>query len=400
MIDRVNDHTTNGCAAGHFAVAALCVLSLIPVVGHSLECTDETPYAGPATRAGDAATLLPKTGIDRRTEAAQTMPVELADTLDREFEALLEKTEAPAASIAVWSPLHGHWSQSSGIPEGASERFWWASVGKLVTGTLILQLVEDGRLSLDDTIDRWFPDYPLAAEIMVDDLLLHRGGVFSFQADKKLNRQRGYKSPDKLLAVSAGHGPDFCPGSNWHYSNTGYLMLGLIVEAVEGDSLSALVHARIVEPLGLESLRLVTPDDDNGLIVPPASKPPTEAREIASLLGAGAIVATARDMLTLLDAVLSGRFYDDATRGKVFATLYPMFGSSMYYGRGVMLIEVPDPGAPTIWLGHMGGSEGAKTVLIYDTERDTYVALALNKAAPGEAIVNHLLKTLDGLSLN
>ncbi len=396
MIERVNEHANKGRAAKRAAIAALYVLSLTPVFGHTLECVDETPYTGPAKRAGDAATLLPAGGIDLRTNLAQTMPVELADTLDREFAALLKKTEAPAASVAVWSPVHGHWSQSSGIPEGASERFWWASVGKLVTATLVLQLVDGGRLSLDDTIDRWFPDYPLAAQITVDDLLLHRGGVFSFQADKKLNRQRGYQSPDKLLKVSARHGPDFCPGSNWHYSNTGYLMLGLVVEAVEGESLSTLVHSRIAKPLGLESLRLVTADDNNDLIVPPANDPPTGVREIASLMGAGAVVATARDMLVLLEAVLTGRFYDNAMRARAVETLYPMFGSSMHYGRGVMLIDVPDPEVPTSWLGNVGGSPDSKAVLVYDTTRKTYVALVLNKAAPGEAIVNGLLKTLDG----
>ena len=386
--------------AARLAIGTLCMLGFVPAVVHALDCTDGPSYEGPAARDGSADTLLPTASIDLHSGPRDSMAAESVEAMDRQFAALLEKTDAAAASVAVWSPAHGYWSQSSGIRQGASERFWWASVGKLVTGTLVLKLVEDGRLSLDDTIEQWFPDYPLAAWITVDDLLLHRGGVFSFQADRQLDRTRGYKSPDKLLKVSAGHGADFCPGSNWHYSNTGYLMLGLIVEAVEGESLSALVHIQIAEPLGLESLRLVTADDKNELIVTPASNPPTEVPEIASLMGAGAVVATAGDMLLLLDAVLTGRFYSVTTRGKAFETLYPMFGSDMHYGRGVMLIDVPDPDVPTSWLGHVGGSPDAKAVLIYDTERHTYVALALNKAAPGEAIVNVLLKTLDGLPAN
>jgi len=395
------DARWNRCrVATRLAIGLFCVLGLRPIDGHAVECTDETPYAGPAPRAGDLQTLLPTARTDQPAHFEQSIAAEGSAALNREFRALLEKTGVPAASIAVWSPTHGYWSQSSGVREGASERFWWASVGKLVTGTLVLGLVEDGRLSLDDTIERWFPDYPLAAQITVDDLLLHRGGVFSFQADKTLDRRRGYKSPDTLLEVSAGHGPDFCPGSNWHYSNTGYLMLGLIVEAVEGESLSTLVDRHVARPLGLDSLRLVTADDNNDLIVPPAGNRQTEVREIASLAGAGAVVATAGDMLVLLDAVLTGRFYGNATRRKAFETLYPMFGSSMHYGRGVMLIDVPDPDLPTSWLGHVGGSEDSKAVLIHDTRRNTYVALVLNKAAPGEAIVNHLLKTLDELPTN
>ncbi|MEO1246130.1 MAG: serine hydrolase domain-containing protein [Pseudomonadota bacterium] len=384
----MNRSLLTNCAAIH----ALLVLSLMSVPAQSMECAADAAYEGPEPRTG-AEIVFPSARVD----ISEAMAEGRAAILDAAFESVLTNTDAPAAAMAVWSPVYGYWSRSSGLDEDAPGSFWWASVGKLVTGTLILELIEEEKLSLDERIDRWFPDYPQSALITVDDLLLHRSGVFSFQADEKLGKKRGYKSPAKLLQVSAGHGADFCPGSNWYYSNTGYLMLGLIVEALEQEPLSEVVARRIAEPLGLDSLQLVTKGDPDELIVPPHNDPPTRVREIASLHGAGGVIAEPGDMLVFLNAVLTGRLYSSTALKSAFADLYPMFGSGMHYGRGVMLIDVLDPDTPTTWLGHVGGSPDSKAVLIYDAERDTYAALVLNKAAPGEAVVNVLLKAMDGL---
>ena len=73
-----------------------------------------------------------------------------------------------------------------------------------------------------------------------------------------------------------------------------------------------------------------------------------------------------------------------------------MFGEPMHYGRGVMVMDVPDPEAPTTWLGHVGGSPNAKTVLMYDVNREAFIAVSLNAQGPAEALANVLMKTLDG----
>ncbi len=87
--------------------------------------------------------------------------------------------------------------------------FWWASVGKLFTATLILQLVEDGQVALDDRVSKWLPLYPGAELMTVNQLMTHTAGVFSFQSDKKWRLKKGHTTPDQLLKISARHQFDF-----------------------------------------------------------------------------------------------------------------------------------------------------------------------------------------------
>jgi len=271
----------------------------------------------------------------------------------------------------------------------------WASVGKLVTASIILQNIRDGKLSLDDTISMWFKDYPNGELITIDHLLVHTGGVFSFNTDRKLHQQSGSKPLELLIKTSADHGADFCPGTNWNYSNTGYVMLSHIAENITDLSFTDLVRTHISEPLQIATLGVIEPSDLDNVIVSPAGETPPDIADIASIYGAGAIRANATDMLLLLNAYLRGEITSPELRDAAFAQLYPMFGSTMHYGRGVMAIDVPDPTRPSIWLGHVGGSPNAKGLVIYDVKRRAYVAMVLNADAPAEAITNALLKILD-----
>ena len=318
------------------------------------------------------------------------------EQLDRLFQRLVrDHTDAGYASIAVWQPAGGYWESSFSRGEPASEVFWWASVGKLVTSAIILQLVDEGVLNLEETIDAWFPEYPNARFITIRHLLSHTGGVFSFNTDKKLNKMRGAKAVDLLIKTSARQGADFCPGSNWNYSNTGYVMLGVIAERITQQSLRELTQVRLAHPLSLSSLQIIEAQDDPALIVPPSGEAPPSIEEIASIYGAGAISANTSDILSLLAARLTGEATSTWARNESFDGLYQMFQPGQYYGLGVMVIDVPDPEFPTVWLGHSGGSPNAKALDIYDTERATFLSLVLNTQAPAEAIANAVLKEID-----
>lgn len=357
-------------------------------------CDPHSAYQGPALRAPVTLDEEPPVPVS----PDRPMDPDLAAKLYRRFQKLiLTKTEASHASIAVWSPHLGYWSAdvAAGAPARASIPYWWASVGKMATATIIFQMVDEGKLSLDDRLSTWFPDYPNADLISVDQLLTHTGGVFSFNADKTLQKQDGYQPLERLISVSAKHGPDFCPGTFWNYSNTGYVMLGRIAERIDGKPLADIVQDRIAAPLSLTSLAVVTPSDTVDTIVPATGTNPPSPAAIASIYGAGAYRASAADMLRFLSAYLSAEIVSTTLRDRALSDLYPMFGTPMYYGRGVMVIDVPDPDRPTLWIGHLGGSPNAKALLIYDRDRDVYLALVLNTNAPAEAIANTILKDLD-----
>lgn len=318
----------------------------------------------------------------------------LAALLEASFAGFAVKAGAPQAAIAVAIPGVGMWTDTYGREDDEPPVFWWASVGKLATSALIYQLVDEGVLALDDRLERWFPELPGADAITVDKLLRHTSGLFSFNEDEAHRQQRGYHPPEELLAVAAGHDLLFAPGTNWRYSNTGYLLLGLIAEELTGESFADLVRTRLAEPRGLASLRVITRDDDAPLVAP-ANQPATTRGEIASIAGAGAIAATPADMLRFLHAWLTGELFAAEHRETALATLYPMFGQPLFSGAGIMVLDVPDPAAPTVWIGHSGGAPGGKGLVVYDLEREVWLALVHNRQAPAEAVANGLLKALD-----
>jgi D-alanyl-D-alanine carboxypeptidase len=322
---------------------------------------------------------------------------EMAGKLNELFTQLVkDHTSATRASVALWSPTEGFWSTHYGIQDTEPDSFWWASVGKMATASIILQLAQEEKLSLNSPISTWFPDYPNADFITIDHLLTHTGGVFSFQIDEKLRKIRGPKSVGLLIKTSAKHGADFYPGEKWSYSNTGYVMLGSIAETVSDMSFDQLIEARLAGPLSLPSLAMISAEDNlKTFITAVGDKPPT-AGEIASIYGAGAIRANATDMLLFLAHRLTGRASSAQARDLSFQDLYPMFGSTNnYYGRGVMVMLVPDPDKPTIWLGHSGGSPNAKAFVLFDVERQVFLSIVINTQGPAEAIANSLLKALD-----
>lgn len=377
---------------------ALCVVCafffvVVATADASAKCVATPVYQGATLRGALPTIEYPSGEIDRSRPVSGA----LAAALDAQLTNLVEsQTSATSAAAAIWTDADGFWTRTVGeSSDKPAHAFWWASVGKLATASIILQLVRDGELSLSDPIVGWFDGYPNADLITIDHLLTHTGGVFSFNSDKKLNRKRGPKSSALLIETSRRHGADFCPGTNWNYSNTGYVMLSRIAESITGESFADLVRMRLAKPLSLSTLRVVEQDDPPSALVAAAGDEAPGIAGIASIYGAGAIGSDAPDMIGFLSAYLSGRVTSPSLRNKAFSTLYPMFGPALYYGRGVMAMDVPDPARPTIWLGHAGGAPNARGLVVYDIERGAFASLVLNSDGPAEAIVNALFRTLD-----
>jgi D-alanyl-D-alanine carboxypeptidase len=205
------------------------------------------------------------------------------------------------------------------VPMRVSDRWRTASLTKTYTATVVLQLVGEGRLSLDDTVERWLPGLvPGGAAITVRELLNHTSGLFDYFEDptfpKRILRDRTRAwTPQELIAIGTSHGPLFAPGAGWAYSNTGYQLLGLIVEAATGDTIGSELERRIFQPLRLRDttfdtqpriagrhahgyLRLAGPSLTDFTVVSP------------TIAGAGgAIVSTVDDVARFYRALLSGR---------------------------------------------------------------------------------------------
>lgn len=372
-------------------------LGLLAASDHPVTCTSAQPYRGLALRA--PITLPPVN--DFTSDPRESISPKLGQELSAALDLAQSKTQAPAITAAVMVLGQGSWSATRTLDPAAVPPpfFYWGSAGKTFTAVLILQLIEEGKLTLATSIAQWFPDYPNAKVITVDHLLNHTSGIFSFNEDLKDRRQPGYKSPTMLLATAKKHGSSFCPGEAWAYSNTGYLMLGLIVEKVDGRPYAESVEARILHRLDLTHTRALNATSTLADIAPahPEKLAETEAGfSFATPFGAGCIAATANDMVRFWQGLLGGQLLSRTSVERMFSPLYPMFGQRIsFYGRGVMVTDLPNQSGD-IWLGHSGGAPGIKAEVIYSVAHHAFVAVALNNDGSAQSTVNLLLNTLQG----
>lgn len=262
------------------------------------------------------------------------------------------------------------------------------------TATAIIQMVDEEKLKFTDPIAKWIPDFPNASIITIDHLLLHTSGTFSFNSDLPFREERGYKPPEQLIEIAEKHGNAFCPGEYWAYSNTNYVLLGLILEKIEKKPLHQILTDRIIKPLGLNNTLALMPEQQPpGLVKGHTNEGLDEQFNESLPFGAGIIVSSAKDMVIFWHSFLTGKIIKPESAIDAFDNLYPMFDKGLYYGRGVMLYEVFDGEGKRVvwWLGHSGGTQGMKTIVAYDMDSTIYVAIALNNQASAEASANKLL---------
>jgi D-alanyl-D-alanine carboxypeptidase len=257
----------------------------------------------------------------------------------------------------------------------------------------VLRLEEQGQLALSDTLDRHVEGIPNGHIITLEHLLSHTSGLPSANEDPSLRARNRRITWEEELGFLQAQGAMFCPGQYWRYSNSGYILLGKVIEKVTGKRFHDAIRQEVVQPLGLENLRMLAPEDPCEDVAPLAPADPKSYRIEPTWPGpAGSLVASAEDMVRLWCAFLRGEVVGSANVRRMFEKLYPMFDQPQYYGFGVMVYEVPQPdGSTQTWLGHSGGTSGAKAVVAYVPEQGTIVAVALTGDAPAEAVAFHLI---------
>ena len=350
--------------------------------------------------------VLPETDWptnDNGTWLDRPVPSALDTQLESRLQSVLVETGAPGATVAIGGPGVGLWQRSLGLartepraPADDASLFYWASVGKAYTAVLVLQSAQQAKLSLDQPISTWWPQFPEGRYITVAHLLSHTGGLNA--AEFTAPPAATYQSPEALIASAQMSGSLFCPGGYWRYSNTGYIMLGRALELSEGVSYAELLRQRVFAPLGFTHSAVIGPGIlPVGLVTSHPGNQPLDDAARATPFAAGAIAARADDVLRFWQALLTGRLLPASTVRASFATLYPMFNATdAHYGRGVMVNEWTDTqGRRRRWLAHQGGHSGDNAVVAYDTLLKVYVAVALNSDVSAVATANALLQTLE-----
>lgn len=320
----------------------------------------------------------------------------------------------------------------------ANDTFRMGSNTKTMVATVILQLVAEHRLKLSDPVDVWLPGLvPNGSAITVHMLLQHTSGLFNYTNDPAVlkaftGQDTRAWTPRELLAAAVRHAPLFAPGTDYSYSNTNYVALGLIAEKATGHTLGDLIQQRIAGPLHLKDTYLVSGSGEAKNTRPAHGYEP-DAAHIAALLppgtpagtafagparpagyvdttwvnastewAAGGMVSTTRDWARFDRALMSGKLLPAAQMKEMKTTVaeeseFP----NRRYGLGLEKVTTP---CGTVW-GHNGqvpgyssenyaDAAGHRTVSVYTA---TIFGLVPSKpAAANQAVVNAAVCTMLG----
>jgi D-alanyl-D-alanine carboxypeptidase len=274
-------------------------------------------------------------------------------------------------------------------PIEAGDRFRIASVTKPYLATVVLQLADQGRLSLTDTVDRRLPGLlPGGERITVEHLMRMRSGlpdyVWAVLGDPPdVARLQRYFAPEELVRTALAQPDRWEPDRRWRYSNTDYILLGLIVERVTGQRVQDALAERLFQPLGLTATDLPTTDlrirgpHVRGYLRMDAQSPYVDCTDYtpSEAWASGAIVSTPLEVVRFLDALLGGRLLS-STRLAAMRSTQPAH-LDMGYGLGLFSYHLPDG---TALYGHGGGhfgvncyafrSESGRTVVLYQNSWD------------------------------
>lgn len=210
-----------------------------------------------ADEKGDSPTFLPS------KQKSGTVPLSAIDEFVREE---MRRQRVPGVAIAVvhkgeaLARGYGYANVEHLVPVTADTIFQSGSLGKMFTAAAVMMLVEDGKLALDDSILRFFPEAPASwSAITVRHLLTHTSGIPDYTTST-FDYRKDY-TEDELAHLAFQQKLEFPPGSRWNYSNTGYALLGFIVRRVSGQFYGDVLAARIFKPLGMRTARVITEED-------------------------------------------------------------------------------------------------------------------------------------------
>ena len=336
--------------------------------------------------------LLAAAAIALAAAPAGAVPADLQQRID----AYLQGFPADGPGIAVivtddgetvYSGARGLADLEARTPITPQTVFRLGSITKQFTAALVLQLVDEGRISLDDPLSRFFPDYPEpGARATVRQLLNHSSGIQSYTGIPgwmvEANTARPYTTAE-MIAIFRDLPSPFQPGERWDYNNSGYVLLGAIVEQVTGKPWHEVLAERISGPLGTPTIRYGVGEESiplmaRGYSAGPDGVRPANRIHMSVPHGAGALVGSVEDLARWANALHHGRVLSAESYAGMTGTTSLAGGNSFPYGFGLFTERSRGRQA----LEHGGDIFGFSTESIYFPEEDLFVAVFANSDRP------------------
>lgn len=273
----------------------------------------------------------------------------------------------------ILKQAYGYASVEGNIKANTQTKYKIGSVTKMFTSAVIFQLIEEGKLSLDTKLSKYFPEIKNADAITIKNMLNHTSGIFNFTNDESFGLYMKNKETQKAMAGRiAAFDAAFQPGTKAEYSNSNYLLLGYIIEKITGKPYKDMVEKRIVKKLGLKNTTYFsaiepqqneaysyTFNGDNWI---------REEEWNESVAGAaGALQSTPEDLTAFVYALFEGKIISQKSLDEM---LIMDFG----YGKGIFIF----PFGERQFYGHTGGIEEFTSVLSYYPDEKVALAFLIN----------------------
>ncbi len=360
-----------------------------------------------------------------------------ADALRSTLSGLVESMKVPSAVVVVRSPTYGDATFSFGTVKlgennapNVSDHYRIGSNTKPMTATIVLQLVQEGKLALQDPISKYRPDVPNGQNITIAQLLSMRSGLPSYTEDPAFlrtidqDKQRVWQ-PEDLLKLAYTQPALFAPGTSWHYSNTNYILLGLVMEQLTGKTVPQLFQERLFSSLGMRG-SVMPAVGDASIAEPyahgyhfgtaeetggpsPALPPAQQQSATAGTLQphdwtgnnpswgwtAGSAISTADDLAVFVGALVDGGLLEAPLQQQRLASVEPPDPANPSFGYGYGLMRF------STYYGHNGQLPGYNSWMVRDpkTRTSLIILTSLTSTPDGKAPADVLgLATLEVLA--
>jgi CubicO group peptidase (beta-lactamase class C family) len=281
----------------------------------------------------------------------------------------------------IYKKAFGMANMELNVPMQTENVFRIGSISKQFTAVAILQLMEQGKLNLQDEITKFIPDYPTHGhKITIEHLLTHTSGIQSYTGMKEFEAVlRLDKKPEDFIGFFKNQPMEFAPGTKWNYNNSGYFLLGYIIEKISGKTYPEYVEENLFKPLGMtnsyygsdskiiKNRASAYSKNENGFV---------NADPLSMTLpyAAGSLQSTVEDLYKWNQAIHAYKLVKKETLDKAFTPYVLSDGKKTDYGYGWSIGNVQG----SLSIEHGGGIPGFLTMGIYLPKEDVFVAVFSN----------------------
>ncbi|MFD9030222.1 serine hydrolase domain-containing protein [Streptomyces sp. NPDC059567] len=342
-------------------------------------------FSGPAPAAAySAAQLAPSASNGEFVELTPAVEARL-DTAIRD---VMREARIPGVMVSLSAPGKGEYVKTFGIADKATQApmntdlyMRIGSVTKTFTVTAMLELVDQGEVGLDDTIDKYVDGVPNGDKITLRQLAEMRSGLFNYSADEGFykaltsNPDRPW-TPQELLDIAFKHPVNFQPGAQFEYCNTNLILLGLVVEKAGGQPLNEFIQENVIEPAGLRHTLFPTGAEfpsphAHGYTNQTASGKIEDSTNWDPSWGwaAGAMISQLGDLRTWARILATGTLLTPETQAQRLDVV-PTGLAGAGYGLGIFNVQG--------WIGHNGSLPGYESLVVYLPEAKATMVVMLN----------------------